>query len=299
VKSNTFHTAFFIAWRYFFSKKKHHIINIISIISTIGIMVTSAALVIVLSVFNGMEDLVVRSFNQFNPDIKITAVEGKSFALDSFPVKKLETMPEIASVQEVVSDLSLIINEDRQMLAYLKGVNTSYPQTCGMKQLLFDGEFTLQDEEVFFAVPGAIVAGILQLNLNGFDLLKFYYPKRNKSNFATPSEAFNLECLQPSGVFLTNTEYDEKYIFVPIAFARELCDYEDEVTSIELFLKSKKKLSLTQKKVENIVGSAYKVQNQFQQEELLFKTIKSEKLVIFIILGNISWHLSKAKKKEA
>lgn len=284
LNKNSSRTALFFAWRYLFSKKKHNIINIISIISTIGIMVSSAALIIVLSVFNGLEDLVSNSFNQFNPDYVITPKLGKSFATQDIDIAKLKSINGVLSVEEVVSDLALITLNDKQILTNIKGVSNTYPKNAGLDTLIYDGAFLLNEKEHQFAVLGAIAAGTLDINLNGFDLLKFHYPKRNKKNMSNPIEAFNTQYLQPSGVFLSHTQYDEQIVFVPIQFARELTDYNNEVTSIEIILSKKSSDFSEQKMIEKIVGNNFIVKNKYQQEELLFKTMKSEKLMVFIIL---------------
>jgi lipoprotein-releasing system permease protein len=282
---NSIKTALFIAWRYLFSKKKHNIINIISIISTIGILVSTAALIIVLSVFNGLEELVSNSFNQFNPDYEITIKEGKSFSKNLINVHKLKSINNIASVQEVVSDLTLITIQDKQILTNFKGVSSDYPKQSKIDQLIYDGSFTLEKNTEPYAVLGAIAAGTLNINLNGFDLLKFHYPKRERKNFSDPTEAFNVLYAKPSGVFLSHTQYDEQFVFVPIQFARELGSFENEVTSLEVFLHKPTSEYTEQDEIQKIVGNKFKVQNKFEQEELLFKTMKSEKLMVFIILS--------------
>lgn len=276
--------ALLIAWRYLFSKKKHNVINIISIISAIGIIVSSAALVIVLSVFNGMEGLVRNSFNRFNPDIEITAKEGKVIELDSFPLAQLKQLPNLKSLHEVVSDLTLVNYGECQVLTNFKGVSADYPAETGLEHLIYDGEFALGTESQPAAVLGATVAGMLRLNLNGLEMIELYYPKRLKKNLTLSTEAFNRQYLKPSGVFLTNTEYDKDYLFIPIEIAKQLCDYDHQATSVELYLDDVAPLKEVQKSVESIVGEKYVVKNQYQQEEDLFRTMKSEKLIIFFIL---------------
>lgn len=280
--------ALHIAWRYLFSKKKHNVINIISIISAIGIIVSSAALVIVLSVFNGMEGLVSSSFNRFNPEIEITAEDGKIIELDSFPLAQLQALPEVSSLQEVVSDLTLATYGDCQILTHFKGVSTDYPTATRLDQLIYDGDFSLGTEAQPTAVLGATVAGMLRLNLNGLEMVELYYPKRLKKNLTLGTESFNKQYLPPVGVFLTNTVYDKDYLFIPIEAAKQLCDYDRQVTSVELFLHDEASLKSVQKEVTAIVGDKYLVKNQYEQEEDLFRTMKSEKLIIFFILTLIT-----------
>lgn len=273
--------------RYVFSKKKHNIINVISLVSMLGIMVSSAALVVVLSVFNGMEEMIGGWFNSFNPDFKITLVEGKSFPVDSFPMEDLKRLPEVAAVDEVVSDMVLTTYNNRQELLTIKGVGDDYVSRNRLDEILIDGKFALWQGEQPCVVVGAVAAGKLQVNLLNYELMKTYYPKRMKKNLAQAADAFNTRYLYPTGVFMTNTNYDEDVVFCPIAFARDLMHYEGEATSIEVQLRSPDHYAKCQKEVEKIVSSRFKVQNKYQQEASLFKTMQSEKLIIYIILAFI------------
>lgn len=287
MSNRRFMTALFIAWRHLFSKKKHSIVNIISIISAVGVLSGTAALIIVLSVFNGMENLVVNSFNSFNPDLKITLKEGKSFAMDSFPLEKLRKIDGVKAVEEVVSDLVLVEYQNKQHLIELKGVSKTYAQNSGFDTLIIDGDFALQQNGCEAGVMGEIAAGMLQVNLNGADLYKVYYPKRLRKNLGDPMKSFNTNYLTPSGVFSSFTDYDSKFLICSINFSRTLMSYEDEATSVEIYVKNAKKTNHIQEEVQNIVGDKFLVQNRFQQEEMLFKTMHTEKLMIFVILAFI------------
>lgn len=287
MKSNSFQTARFIGLRYLFSPKKHHAINVISIISMIGIMVSSAALIIVLSVFNGMEGLVRSSFNSFNPDYQILPKEGKVFATDTFPIAELQKLEGVQAVFEVVSDMTLMTYNEKQLLVSVKGVAPDYLHSTGIDSLLFDGIATLQYSEGPAAVMGAIAAGNIQLNMHSPERLKVYYPKRLLKNFSDPARAFNIDYVIPVGVFASYTEYDEKYVFVPLDFARSIMNYENEVTSIELKLRNPKEYAKIRTSIENILGENYILKDKYQQEESLYKTMKSEKLMVFVILAFI------------
>ena len=287
LRDRNFRTALFVAWRHLFSKKRHSLVNIISIISAIGVLSGTAALIIVLSVFNGMEEVVVDSFNSFNPDLKVTLREGKSFVTDSFPLSQLQQVNGVSAVEEVVSDLTLIEYDGKQHLIELKGVSQTYARNSGFDKLLIDGDFDLQHDGCEVGVMGAIAAGTLQVNLSGAELYKVFYPKRLRKNLGNPADAFNTRYLTPCGVFSSFTEYDDKYLICSIDFVRNLMSYENEATSVEIFIKNEKELPSIQKKVTEIVGDNYLVQNRFQQEELLFKTMKTEKMMIFAILSFI------------
>lgn len=290
-KRGNFRAALFIAWRHLFSKKKHNIVNIISIISVIGVMAGTVALIIILSVFNGMEDLVVRSFNSFNPDIKITLKEGKSFETDSFPKEQIAQLPAVVAVEEVVSDLVLMEYDNKQQLIELKGISETYAPNSGFDTLLIDGTFALTDTTdgcvIEYGVMGEIAAGIVQLNLKGDQMVKLYYPKRLRKNLGNPANAFNKQYLSVAGVFSSQTEYDSKYLLCSIDFARELMNYENEVTSIEIYTANGQNIETVQKEIQAILGDRFVVKNHYQQEELLFKTMKTEKVIIFTILAFI------------
>ena len=154
-------------------------------------------------------------------------------------------------------------------------------------KLLIDGNFDLYRGEQPCAVLGTGAAGKLLIQLNQYDLLKLYYPKRTKKNLANPADAFRTLHLYPAGVFCTNTAYDQEMVFCPIDFARNLMGYPGEVTSMEIQLKKSGEYSKVQDDIQRIIGPKYKVQNKYQQEESLFRTMQSEKLVIYVILAFI------------
>ena len=280
-------TAFFFALRYLFAKKQHNIINVISLISMIGIMVSGAALVIVLSVFNGMEQMIGGWFNAFNPDFEITLAEGKSFATEAIPMDKIASLPEVSSVHEVVSDLTLATYGECQELVRLKGVSPDYLKREGYADMLIDGSFDLYHGSQPCAIVGNIAAGKLQINLLSYDLMKLYYPKRTKKNLSNPAEAFNTRFLHPSGVFNTNTTHDQTVVFCPIEFVRELMQYEGQLTSLEVQLKNSKDYAKVQPRIQELTGDKFIVKNKYQQEETLFRTMQSEKLIIYVILSFI------------
>lgn len=287
MKSNSFQTARFIGLRYLFSPKKHHAINVISIISMIGIMVSSAALIIVLSVFNGMEGLVRTSFNSFNPDYQILPLEGKTFSLDTFPMEELRQLKGVQSAYEVVADMTLMTYNEKQLLVSVKGVGPDYLHDTGIDTLLYDGNASLKYGEGPAAVMGAVAAGNVQLNLHSPEPLKVYYPKRLLKNLSDPSRAFNIDYITPVGVFASYTEYDEKYVFVPLDFARAIMNYESEVTSVELKLRDSHDYAKIRPSIEQVLGGHYLLKDKYQQEETLYKTMKSEKLMVFVILAFI------------
>jgi len=287
LKIKELHIAFFIAWRYLFSKKKHNIINIITAISTIGIMVSTAGLVIVLSVFNGMEQLVINNFNAFNSDLKIELKEGKSFLINDFPKSQIKNIDAVRAVHEIVSDMLLLTYKEEQTLISLKGVETNYGRDNNLDSIMIAGKYVLHQDSLYYGVIGAITAGNIRLNLHNIEPFKLYYPKRNRKNLSNISTSFTTQFLQPAGIFSTSTEYDERYLFCDIDIARSLMDYDGECTSIEVLLQSNAPADKVQTQIKQLLGDKWRVLNRFQQEETLFKTMKSEKLIIYFILAFI------------
>ncbi|HNW68570.1 MAG TPA: FtsX-like permease family protein, partial [Bacteroidales bacterium] len=193
----------------------------------------------------------------------------------------------VRAVEKVISDLVLIEYGEKQHLLLLKGVDPDYGGQSGFDSLLIDGSFVLQDEGVDYGVMGAIAAGTLQLNLNSNEFVKVYYPKRTRKNLGNPTDAFQTRYLTPIGVFCSYTEYDNEYLICSIEFAANLMSYENQVTSVEIFVNNENETDNIQQQITQILGDKYVVKNRFQQEELLFKTMKSEKMIIFSILAFI------------
>ncbi|MBO4489668.1 MAG: FtsX-like permease family protein [Bacteroidales bacterium] len=287
MKNASRRTAFFIAKRYVVSRKKHNIINVISIVSMVGIMVCTAALVIVLSVFNGLEETISGWFNDNNPDFMIALREGKSFETANFPLEKLRRLEQVTDVDEMVSDLALVTYQDRQELLQLIGVDTGSRTRRVYENVLIDGQPVMCIGDQPCANIGTVAAGKLLVNLQRYDLMKVYYPKRTKKNLADPASAFNTDFLYPTAVFASNTDHDQNYIICPIQFARDLMQYQDQATSVAVYTAPNAEVKTLQKKIEEIVGTSFVVKNKRQQEETLFKTMQSEKLVTYIILAFI------------
>lgn len=280
---------FYIAKRYLVSKKTHNIINIISIVSVVGITVGTMALIIVLSVFNGFETLVISLFNTFNPDLVITVQKGKTYEISDIPEDSIRKIPGVVSFVEVVEENALIKYKEKQHIVTLKGVSPEFEKANRLDSMIIDGEFLLKKGKNNFAVLGAGVAYFLDATIHEFaDPMVVYVPDRYKTPTGMNFEsAFNRKIVFPSGVFSVQQDFDTKYVIVPIDFTRELLDYTNEVTSVEINLSSNADLNKVQTSLENMLGSMFEVKNRFQQQELLYKIMKSEKWVTFSILAFI------------
>jgi lipoprotein-releasing system permease protein len=277
--------SLYIAKRYLFAKKSRNAINVISSISVAGVTVGTMALIIVLSVFNGLETLVRSIFNTFDPDLKITPATGKTFIPDSAKLTLLSNVNGIACYSLCLEENALFKYGEKQYVAAIKGVDENYAQVTGIDSSMWDGEFTLRSAQGRpYAIPGIGIANFLGIRVNFITPLNIYVPRRTGSADLNPENAFIRNYIFPSGIYQVEQEFDSKYVFIPIDFARELLEYNSEVTSIEIKFKAGVKESVVQKNVSRIFNKGLVVQNKYEQQEIFYKVMKSERLAIFFIL---------------
>ena len=256
-------------------------------------MASAAALIIVLSVFNGFQNFFVDSFNRFNPPIKIEAKEGKVFEIPDnpisdfqFSISDLKKIEGVKAVEKVLSDMVLVTYNDKQTLATLYGVSEDYPNLSGLDATVIDGNFSTNDASSG-VVPGVGVAEFLGIELYDFLPIKLYYPKRNKTNFVNPMDAFQTCYAPPVGIFATLTPYDEQSLFANMDFAKKMFEYETEISYIAIYLDENVTQTKVQKKIQQLVGEDFTVKNQIQQEATLYKIVQAENLIVFLILSFI------------
>ena len=277
----------FISRRYIFSRKSHSAINIISLISVIGVAIGTLALVVVLSVFNGFDSLIKSLFNSFDPDLKVVLVEGKSFVLDSAKYYQIKSLNGISEVAEVIEENALIKYGEKQFIATIKGVSDNFGKVSGVDKKIVEGKFQLQQGVVPFAVIGQGVAYYLSVNVNLGDPLTIYVPRRSQDISLIPEEAFNKKQITVTGVFSIQQDFDEKYVLLPIGYAQSLLEYKNELTALEIKVNDNTNTDEVQEKLQKILGTDFSVKNRFQQQELFYKIMKSEKWAIFFILSFI------------
>lgn len=282
--------SFRIARRYLFSKKSHNAINIISAISAIGVGIGTMALFCVLSVFNGFESLIAQMFSAFDPDLKITLVQGKTFDVSSPEITQIRKLKSVAYFTEVVEENALLRFKDKQMPATVKGVSSDFGKMTNMDSIMYDGKFTLFDGAFERVVPGVGVANILGLGSHFIDPLLIYAPKRNeKINLIRPDKSLNEMSTFVSGIFQVKQQmYDDNYVLVTIDFARQLFDYEPtKVSSVELKLAKNVNNKEMQEQIKSILGERYQVKNRYEQQETFFKIMQIEKWITYLILSFI------------
>ena len=277
--------SFYIARRYLLGKKSQNAINIISGISVLGVATGTMALVIVLSVFNGF-DLVVKSlFNSFDPDIKISAVEGKTFIPEASDTNAILSLPGVASLSKVVEETVLLLYGDKQHIATIKGVDESFVEVSGIDSMVYDGSMKLKDQNRSYAVVGQGVAYSLRIGLSFVDPLFVYtIDRKARINMAQPEESIRRDFLYPSGIFAIEQDLDSRYIITSIEFVRELLSYDQEVSFLEIKLDPLFPADDVQEEIIQILGKDYLVKNSQQQNELFYRVMKSEKWAIFLIL---------------
>lgn len=279
--------SFRFARRYLFSKKSHNAINIISGISAAGVAIGTMALVCVLSVFNGFESLIADMFSAFDPDLKITLTQGKTFDAYSSEFSEIRKLKSVAYFTEVIEENALLRFKDKQMPATIKGVSGDFEKMTRIDSIMYDGKFELYDGAFQRAVPGVGVASILGSGAHFIDPLYIYAPKRTSDiNLVRPENSFNQRGTFVSGIFsVKQLQYDDHYVLVSIELCRDLFEYgKTTVSGVELKLANGADKEKVQKQIQSILGKRFQVKNRYEQQESFFKIMKIEKWFTYLIL---------------
>lgn len=279
---------FYIARRYLFSKKKANAINVISIISVTGVAVATMALVIVLSVFNGFHDLVASFFTNFDPQLKVVPVEGKTAPADDPILTKIRHLPQVDVATECVEDQALAMYRDKQAMVVVKGVDDNFDQLTHIKEILYgDGEYSLHAANLQYGILGIRLANTLGTSADFGDYLRIYAPQREgQFDVMSPEEGFVVDSLlSPGVVFAVNqSKYDRNYIVTSVTFARLLFGQDGMLSSLELRLKDGSDLDAVKSEMRKIAGTKYKVLDRFEQQADTFKIMQIEKVMAYIFL---------------
>ena len=280
--------AQFIAGRYLFAKKSHNVINIISAISAIGMAVGTAALIIILSVYNGFDSLIRSMMSNVEPDLLITPATGKTFVPDDSTFDWIYDQPSVKNMCCVLEEQVFISYDGKQSLARAKGVDWVYEEESPLKDHMRDGEFKLHRGDVPLAAVGAGLAYELGISPRFLSPVEIYFPTRTgRISLANPAASIESVRVYPSGLFSVNNDVDAELLIVPIEKMQELLEYEDEVSAVELRLTEdspKDELKRLQKEIGARLGPGFRVKDRFQQNESLYKMMKYEKAAIFMIL---------------
>ncbi len=278
-----------IALRYLRSKKAHNAVNFISSISTCGVVVTTAALICVLSVFNGFKGLIMGRLAMLDPEIAISVSHGKAIADADSVVRVAQGVEGVAVAMPVIEDNALAIFSDYQMPVRLRGVPDGYNRLNGLDSVIVDGEFKLHDQVSRYAVLGAGPAIKLHARPGFLRMVQLYAPQRQgRVNMANPMDAFRNDSVFVSGVFqMQQNGYDADLIYVPIELTRDIFDYTTEATRVELKLNPGANADAVMQQLTAALGPAYTVQNRLMQEATAYRLVNVEKWVTFLLLAFI------------
>ena len=280
----------FIAGRYLIARKSHNVINIISAISAVGMAVGTAALVIILSVYNGFDSIVTSMLGNIEPDLEITSEKGKAFIAEGEVYDWIYDQPAVRNMSCVIIENVFIDYEGRQSIVKAKGVDFVYEEESPIRGHLRSGEFRLHKGDIPMAVAGSGLAYRLGINPRFVSGIDIYYPSRTR-NFSVSNPASSLESITvyPSGIFSINNDIDNEYLILPIEKMQELLEYENgEVSAVEIRLEegtSEKELQHLRKEISARLGDGFKVSDRYMQNETLYRMMKYEKLSIFMILA--------------
>lgn len=270
------------------SKKSQNVINIISWISVSGIAVGTMALIIVLSAFNGLETLVENLYASFDPDLKITLVEGKTFAVKDFPKDKILEIEEVQFYNSALEEVALIKYQDKQTVATIKGVEGSFYTMSGIDTMMIEGKVNHTSDTKNSIIMGWGIADQLSLFISqSVYQVSIIVPKRGIKKGISPGSEFNRKMANATGIYSVNPDFDSKYVVADLSFVQKLLKHKGKLSSVELNLKEGADWEKVKQKVQQVVGDRYKVQTRFEMNELIFKTNKTEKWITFLILSFI------------
>lgn len=279
---------FFVARHYLFSRKKTHAINVISIISVIGVAVATMALVIVLSVFNGFQDLMASFFTNFDPQLKVVPTEGKTRSADDPILTEIRKLPQVDVATETLEDQALAVYNGNQAMVMVKGVDDNFAELTHITDIVYgEGTFDLHTANLEIGTPGIRLAQTLGLGTRWQNYLHIYAPARNgQLDLSDPTSGFVEDSLFSSGLVFNvkQSKYDKNYILTSIGFARNLFGQQGMLSALEIRLKAGSNLEAVKKEMQKIAGTKYKVLDRYEQQAGTYKIIKVEKFMAYLFL---------------
>lgn len=278
------------AWRYIFSKKSTNAINIISGVSVLGIALGSMALVVIMSVFNGFEDVLRDLISKFKPDIHVSVAEGKTFTIDSNKIAQIKQLTAVEMVAQTLEEVALFEYDGVQNLARLKGVDNNFVDVIDLDTMLQSGRYRIYDADtdINFAVVGVNLEASMGISSERSDNepLTVYMPKRGASKWVGNAKPFKQRDVFPSAIYsVKQAEYDN-HVITNLAFVQDLLTYQaGEISAIEIKLKADADVEAAKQAIQNIVGTGFLVKNRYEQDEAFFKITNLEKWVGYIIFA--------------
>lgn len=279
--------SLFIAKHYFFSKKSTNVINLISLISIVGIAIGSMALIVILSVFNGLEEVIISRYNAFDADFRVEPISGKTFNVDNNLLKEILDIDGVNYAIPIVEENALVKYNDKYYPAHLKGITDDFVSMSGMDTMIIYGQFLLSVDSIPTAVIGQSLANILGIQINTLKPLQIYVPRRLKKVTMNPDEAFKRKFIVPVGTFSVEPEIDN-FVLLPVSFVTQLLDYDkNQITALEITVTKDTKEDILRQSLQKILGDEITIKNRFQQHQFIYKIMRTEKVIVFFILALI------------
>ncbi|MFN7747867.1 MAG: ABC transporter permease [Cyclobacteriaceae bacterium] len=278
--------SFFIARRYFLSRRKKNFIHVISWLSAAGVAFGTAALIVVLSVFNGLEILIGSFYTSFDPELKVEARLGKSFPVSDSLLTALGNTEGVAVVTEVIEDYVYVRYNGADMVVTAKGVSENFLDQHRLDGQLAEGRLVLREDSVNYAIVGRGVQYTLSMAIEEtFYPLQLYYIRKGAGFSFDPTQQYTTAMVMPGGVFSIEKNYDENYILLPLAVVRDLMDYGNQRTALEIKSTPSTKSEDVKARIQQILGDGFTVKSNFEQHKDLYRLLKMEKLFMFLALG--------------
>ncbi len=279
--------SLYIAKRYLVSKKSNNAINIISWISISAIAVTTGALIVILSAMNGLTGVVANLYNAFEPDLKITVAKGKYFEADENFINKIKAVEGVKIISKTLMDKALIKNGDKQVLVSIKGIDANFNKITKIDSAITEGIYALDDGTSGKILLGRGIANQLQISMSALtNELSVFSPVKGKSGSLNPEDNLNQLYATPCGIFSLNDEFDYQFAFVSIETAKKLFNETNRISAIEIACENGKQEEV-QQKLKELLGNSFKVKNRYEANDVLFKSLETEKMATFIILAFI------------
>lgn len=282
------HLPLFIARRYLFAKKSHNVINIISAISAVGMAIGTAALIIILSIYNGFDELVKSTLSNVEPDILITPAKGKVFVPEGEAFDRIKDNPLVGEYNLILQENVFVDYDGHQGIAKAKGVDSAFEAESPLAEHITNGEFSLHKGQLPQMVVGAGLAYKMGMNPAFLASAELYFPIRDRNfSLANPAASIETVRMRPSGIFSVNQQIDDDLMIVPIEEMRKLLGYEEEVSGVEIRLaegSTAKDIRSAIKHIQKELGPEFKVLDRFRQNPSLYKMMRYEKAAIFLIL---------------
>jgi lipoprotein-releasing system permease protein len=280
---------FLFAWRYFKAKKSTNSINVISWISILAIVIGTASLILVLSVFNGFEGLVKSLYSSFYPDLKVSPVSGKEMVLTLEQLQKLRSVKGVRNVSLVVEEKALLKNGDYQTIVSLKGVDDNYTSVTNIRDQIVKGDFNTGTADDALLVLGAGIESAVGVQTDrNLVPLAIYLPRKGEVSLSDPFKSLSVDTINTSGTFLIQQDFDNKYALTNLAFVKNMLGMDaDTYGGAEIAIDSRIDADAVQQSVKNVLGKQYLVQNRYEQNASLFSVMQVEKWMIYAILSLI------------